>query len=113
MRLLSDLQSSDEAVREKAVGLLCPCHAGWEMFERHMDVVARLKKDPSRRVRARALHVFEDAAEMQSSGYPTHRREAVDVMLRQKRRSRFRPDDEELEARRKAKLRGRRGVTGG
>ena len=103
MRLFSDLESSDEAVRLKALGSLCPCRAGWEIFERHMDVVVRLKKDTSSKVRARALHIFEDAGEIQSSGYPTHRREVVDEMLRKKRSSRFPPDDEELEARRKAK----------
>ena len=106
MRLLSDLESSNEAVRLKALGSLCPCRAGWEIFERHMDVVVRLKKDTNPRVRARALHIFEDVGEMQSSAYPTHRREVVDEMLRKKRRSRFRPDDEELKARTKAKMRG-------
>lgn len=106
MRLLADLESSNEAVRLKALGSLCPCRGGWEIFERHMDVVVRLKKDPNPRVRARALHIFEDAGEMQSSAYPTHRRQVFDEMLRKKRRSRFRPDDEELKARTKAKLRG-------
>ena len=112
MRILSDLESSNEAIRLKALGSLCPCRAGWEIFERHMHVVVRLKKDPNPRVRARALHIFEDVGEMQSSGYPTHRREVVDEMLRKKRRSRFRPDDEELEAKRKAKVRGH-SVAGG
>ena len=112
MRLLSDLESSNEAVRLKALGSLCPCRAGWEIFERHMDVVVRLKKDPDPRVRARALHIFEDAGEMQSSGYPTHRREVFDEMLRKKRRSRVRPDEEELKARTKAKVRGH-SVAGG
>ena len=102
-RLLSELESSDEAVRLKALGSLCPCRSGWEIFEQHMDVVVRLKKDRSPRVRARALHIFEDAGEMESSAYPTHRREAVDEMLRKKRSSRFRPDDEELEAKQRAK----------
>ena len=72
-----------------------------------MDVVARLKKDPNPMVRARALHIFEDAGEMQSEGYPTHRRQVSNEMLRTKRMSRFRPDDEELNARRKAKPRPR------
>ena len=110
-RLISDLQSSDEAVRAKAVGSLCPCRADWETFEKHMDLVAKLKKDPSRTVRARALHVFEDADQMQSSMYPTYRREAVDEMLHKKQRSRFRSDDE-LEAMQKAKERRRRSVIG-
>jgi hypothetical protein len=92
VRLLADLQSADEVVRAKAVGSLCPCRAGWEMFEQHMEIVDCLKKDPSQRVRTRALHIFEDAGEMQSETYLTHRREVVDEMLRKKRRSRFPPD---------------------
>ena len=110
MRLLLDLESSNEDVRVKALRSLCPCRAGWGIFEQHMDVVARLKKDPSPRVRARALHIFEDAGEMQSDGYPTHRRQVVDEMSRNKTRSRFRPDDEELKARRK--VRGHRIASG-
>ena len=45
VRLLSDLESSNEAVRLKALGSLCPCRAGWETFERHMAVVVRLRDD--------------------------------------------------------------------
>jgi hypothetical protein len=71
-----------------------------------MDFVARMKKDPSPRVRAVALHLFEDADEMDSSGYPTHRREVVNQMLRTKRLSRMRPFDEDL-ARGKKKATGR------
>ncbi|HZT40807.1 MAG TPA: hypothetical protein VFA07_01390 [Chthonomonadaceae bacterium] len=96
-RILQDLQSPDESLRAKAVRSLCPCHAGWPLFEQHIPLVEALKKDPSSTVRANARHVFEDAAEMQSSGYPTHPREATNDMLRKKRQSRFRPDPEELE----------------
>lgn len=64
-RLLLDLQSPDEVVRGEAVRSLCPCHVGWEVFERHVGVVLRLVRDPSREVRAHALHVFDDAARMQ------------------------------------------------
>ena len=107
VRLLSDLESSNEEVRLKALGSLCTCRAGWEIFERHMNVVARLKKDPNPTVRARALHIFEDAGEMQSDGYPTHRRQVSNEMLRTKRMSRFPPDDEELNAPQEAKPRQR------
>ena len=110
-RVLADLQSPEETVRGRAVGSLCPCHAGWQGFEQHMDVVARLKKDPSPSVRARALHVFADAAEMQSSGHPTNPREATNEMLRTKRASRFRPD-EEKESTGRAKPRRRRDDAG-
>jgi len=108
VRLLADLQSANEVVRAKAVGSLCPCRAGWDVFEQHMEIVDCLKKDPSQRVRARALHIFEDTGEMQSEGYPTHRSEVVDEMLRTKCRSRFPPDAEELAARQKTKERRRR-----
>lgn len=103
--LLVNLQSPDEAVRAKAVRSLCPCRAGWQLFERHMDIVARLKKDPSLAVRTHALHVFEDAGEMQSSGLPTNPREITNDMLRKKRASRFQPDEEELQAAQKARVR--------
>ena len=70
-RLISELQSSDETVRAKAVRSLCPCHAGWELFERHIGIVSQLEKDHSPAVRAHALHVFEDAVEMHSVETPT------------------------------------------
>ena len=62
---LPNLESADEEARGNAVRGLCPCHAGWEVFEGHVSDVLRMLKDPSRVVRAHALHVFEDAARMQ------------------------------------------------
>ncbi len=102
-RVLLDLQSPDETVRAKAVRSLCPCHAGWQLFEQHLDLVARLKKDPSPVVRANALHVFEDAGEMQSGGYPTNPREVTNDMLRRKRQARFRLEEEDLAAAKQSK----------
>ena len=58
-RTLLDLQSPDAEVRAKAVRSLCPCLVGATVFEQHLDVVDRLRKDPSPEVRADALHVFE------------------------------------------------------
>ena len=66
-RSVADLQVSDEVVRGDAVRSLCPCHVGWEVFEQHVGVVLQLLRDPSHIVRAHALHVFEDAARMQSA----------------------------------------------
>src|SRR5436305_9160496 len=106
-QLLRDLQSPNTAVRARATRALCPCHGGWEIFEQQFDRVERLKKDPSPEVRAHALHVFEDAAEMQSEGYPTHPREATDEMLRTRRASRFPPDREALQAVRQEKAAAR------
>ena len=46
-RLVSELQFSDETIRAKAVRSLCPCHAGWELFEQHRGIVSQLEKDSS------------------------------------------------------------------
>ena len=105
-RLLSELQSSDEAVRARAVRSLCPCHAGWELFEQHVPAVLRLEKDCSPAVRANALHVFEDAARMLSVGDPAYRLQTALEKTRGKRASRFRPE----EKKRKPKRRGRSGL---
>lgn len=89
------MQSPNEIIRAKAVGALCPCRNGWESFETHLEWAHRLTKDPSPLVRAAALHVFEDAAQMQSDGLPANPREQRSEMLRTKRASRFRPEPEE------------------
>ena len=88
-RLHLDLQSPDETIRAKAVRAICPCHAGWQPFEQHMRIITELQKDASPLVRDVAKHVFEDAAEMESGGYPTNPREVSNEMLRTKRASRF------------------------
>ena len=73
-----------------AVRYLCPCHAGWELFEQHVGVLNRLLKDPSDVVRRHALHVFEDAARMQSRGDLEYCVEAGEKKIGEKRASRFR-----------------------
>jgi hypothetical protein len=65
-RIVSEARSTDEALRASAARSLCPCRIGWDGFEQGMEVVARLRKDPSPRVRRQALHVFEDASGMQA-----------------------------------------------
>ena len=107
-RLRLDLQSPDEATRARAVRAICPCHAGWQPFEQHMKIVAELQKDVSPLVRGLAKHVFEDAAEMESSGYPTNPREINNDMLRTKRASRFPRDAEESAHEAQYKGRGRK-----
>lgn len=106
-RLLAELRSPDEAVRADAVRSLCPCHAGWEVFERHVGVVMRALRDESRGVRAHALHVFEDAARMQGSEEFGYYVEEAAERLRKKRASRFRPAETAAEARRVSELRMR------
>ncbi len=110
-RLRADLESPDEAVRAGAVRSLCPCRAGWELFERHVREVLRLEKDRSRFVRANALHVFRDAAKMQTDGELIYRIQFAEEKLRKKCASRFRPEEAESEAKRKGKSR-RRGRSG-
>ena len=110
-RPISELRSPDETIRAKAVRSLCPCHAGWELFEQHLGVVSELEKDSSPAVRAHALHVLEDAMRMHSVGDPGYRRQIAEGMVRKKRVSRFRPGEAELVGRRKGKRRGRSGVT--
>lgn len=95
VQLQADLRSSQEEARAKAVRSLCPCRSGWETFESHLDLVDRLKHDPSRLVRAQALHLYEDAREMQSEGYPTSKAQVRNEMLRTRQHSRFRPNLEE------------------
>jgi hypothetical protein len=42
--LLSDLELPDELVRARAVGSLCPCHKGWELFEQYVNIVVSANK---------------------------------------------------------------------
>jgi hypothetical protein len=106
-RLLLEVQSPDGDVRGEAVRSLCPCHAGWAVFERHVGVVLRATRDSDRAVRAHALHVFEDAARMQLQGELGYLLQEAEGMLRKKRASRFRPEEGALEVRRLGKLRRR------
>src|SRR5438128_1166780 len=64
-RLVAEAHSADEEARAKAVRNLCPCRIGWEGFQQGMPAVAKARKDASAEVRRQALHVFQDAFEMQ------------------------------------------------
>lgn len=107
-RLLPDLRSPDEEARGEAVRALCPCHAGWEAFEAHVGDVLRMLRDPSRAVRAHALHVFQDAARMCSAADLGYYEEAGEERIGEKRAGRYRSVAERLEARRDARSRRRR-----
>ncbi len=107
-RQLPDLQSPDEEARGDAVRGLCPCHAGWEAFEEHVGDVLRMLKDPSRGVRAHALHVFEDAARMQIAADLSYHLEPGEERIGEKRAQRFRSMEERLIARRNRKTTRRR-----
>ena len=105
---LPDLQSSDEEARGDAVCGLCPCHAGWDAFEAHVGEVLKKLRDPSRAVRARALHVFEDGAKMRSESDLSYYREEGEERIGEKRAQRFRSIEQRLEARRESRDRKRR-----
>jgi hypothetical protein len=103
-RRLPDAQSPDEVVRGNVARGLCPCHAGWEVFERHVGLVFRLLRDPSHVVRAHALHVFEDAAQMMLAEDLRYQVEAGEERIGEKRAF-LRSVEERLEARRSSKIR--------
>jgi hypothetical protein len=60
------LHSADPYRREFALRCICPCHGSWTLFERHLDDVKRLQKDPDPAVRAAALHLWEDVGKLES-----------------------------------------------
>ena len=108
---LPDLQSPDAEARAEAVRAFCPCHAGWEAFESHVGEVLRALRDPSRAVRAEALHVFQDAAKMRTESdlsYYEADEEDGRGRLGEKRAQRFRSVEERLEARKVNRARRRR-----
>lgn len=110
-KLLPNLQSADEEARGNAMRGLCPCHAGWEVFEGHVSDVFRMLKDPSRVVRAHALHVSEDAARMQLAADLSYYLEADEERIR--RAAHFPSIVERLKARRRRKLGKRKRHRGG
>ena len=112
--LVADTQASDEDVRGEGVRSFCPCHAGWEVFEQNIRVVLRHLRDPNRAERAHALHVFEDAARMQTAADLSYYVEPGEERIGEKRAcARYRSIQERLEARRERKIRKskrRRGI---
>lgn len=107
--LLSNLKSPYALVRARTVGSLCPCNKGWELFQQYAHIVSQLTKDSSAAVRASALHVFSDAAHMQSIGEAEYRFQSVEDRLRKKREPRLRSEEAELELRRTGSFKKRRG----
>ena len=63
---LARLGSPDPQVRVRALHGICPCAAGFPLYERFRAEVKRLQKDPDLRVRAAALHVEHDACEIET-----------------------------------------------
>jgi hypothetical protein len=79
----ADLYSDDEDVRAKALRRLCPCHGSFEMYDKYLDVIRAMQKDPSPKVRGVALHLEEDALLLESFEY---RRERSEEALARRRR---------------------------
>lgn len=105
---VASTQGSDETVRGDAVRALCPCHVGWEVFEQNVIVVFRHLRDPSRIVRAQALHVFEDAARMQLVDDLKLQLEPGEELICQKRAQHFPSIAERLRASRNIRIRNRK-----
>ena len=108
--LLSEFQSPDELLRAKALGSVCPCRNGWELFEQHVNFVSRLTRAPSRAVRAGALHVFNDAALIQSIEDAEYRFQFVEDKLRKKRARLLRSGKAQIEVRRTGRFKKRKGT---
>ncbi len=108
--LVAGMQESEDGVGSDGVRSFCPCHAGWDVFEQNIRIVLRHLKNPNRRVRADALHVFEDAARMQIAQDLKYYVEAGETKIGEKRASaRYRSIQERLEARRDRKIRRHKG----
>jgi hypothetical protein len=63
--VLAQLRSPDAQVRVKALHSMCPCAAGFPLYEHFRGAVKLLQKDPDPGVRAAALHVEHDACEIE------------------------------------------------
>ena len=64
--VLARLRSADAGTRIKALHSLCPCGAGFVLYERLRGEIKRLQKDPDPWVRDMALHVERDACEIEA-----------------------------------------------
>ena len=64
--MLVGLRSADPQARARALHSVCPCAAGFPLYERFRGEVKRLQKDPDPRVRTAALHVEHDACEIET-----------------------------------------------
>jgi hypothetical protein len=64
--VLAQLRSPDPQDRVRGLHRVCPCGAGFPVYERFRGEVKRLQKDPDARVRATAMHVEHDACEIET-----------------------------------------------
>ncbi len=64
--VLARLRSPSAQARVRALHSICPCAAGFPLYERFRSEIKRLQKDPDPGVRAAALHVEHDACEIET-----------------------------------------------
>jgi len=107
-KIEADLQATDEILRSHGVRGLCPCHGARDVLEQKVDVLMRSLRDPSRVVRRMALHVFDDAAIMQSKEELKYYLEPGEEKIGEKRALHFRSMEQRLEARTKRKIQKRK-----
>jgi hypothetical protein len=93
-RLLAEMQSPDEHVRAEAVRQVCPCRMPWEVFRQVRKAAQRLRDDPSPQVRANALHIEEDAREIEAlealrERVAEHEERLEETVQRPRRRGRY------------------------
>ena len=106
--IAADITAPDESVRGDAVGGLCPCHVGWEVFEKNVSVVLRHLRDGSRVVKAHALHVYVDAARMQLAEDLKLQLEPGEELIGEKRAQHFPSILERLQASTNIRIRKRK-----
>ena len=104
----ADLQATDEIVRSHGVRGLCPCHGARDVLEQKVNVLMRSLRDPSRVVRRMALHVFDDAAILQSREELKYYLEPGDEKIGEKPALHFRSMEQRLEARANRKIERRK-----
>jgi hypothetical protein len=63
--VLAQFRSPSARARVRAQHCICPCSAGFQLYERFRSEVKRLQKDPDPDVRAAAVHVERDACEIE------------------------------------------------
>ncbi len=65
-RLRSDLDSPDDQLRLRALRQCCPCRSGYSVYETFRSDVRRLRKDPHPEIRKLALHIEQEACDIES-----------------------------------------------
>jgi hypothetical protein len=93
-RLLAEMQSPDEHTRAEAVRQVCPCRMPWDVFRQVRKAAQRLQDDPSPLVHANALHIEEDAREIEAletlrERVAEHEERLLDAADRPRRRGRY------------------------